>query len=82
MRASVLRVWRLNGDVIAGVDPWDVVDEAWTSMAERNFQCEEPFLPFALRVAKNKAIAILRSAEARRGDAIGRPSRWRLRTPR
>lgn len=69
MRASVLRVWRMDRDVIAGVDPWDVVDEAWISMAERNFQCEGPFLPFALRVAKNKAIDILRSAEARRGDA-------------
>jgi DNA-directed RNA polymerase specialized sigma24 family protein len=69
MRAAVLRVWRKDQDVIAGIDPEDVVDEAWVSMAEKDFACEGPFFPFALRVAKNKAIDVLRSAEARRRDA-------------
>ena len=55
--------------MIAGIDPEDVVDEAWASMAEKNFECEGPFFPFALRVAKNKAIDVLKSAEARRRDA-------------
>lgn len=68
MRASVLGVWKRNHDVIAGIDPWDVVDEAWSSMAHNNFQCKGPFLPFALRVAKNKAIDALRRAEVKRGD--------------
>ena len=69
MRASVLRVWREDHDVIAGIDPEDVVDEAWVSMAEKNFACEGPFFPFAMRVAKNKAIDVLRRAEARRRAA-------------
>jgi RNA polymerase sigma factor (sigma-70 family) len=67
MRLTVLRVWR-SDQVIAGVDPWGVVDEAWGSMAERGFQSEGPFLPFALRVARNKAIDALNRAEARRRD--------------
>lgn len=67
MRMSVLRVWR-NDHVIAGVDPWSVVDEAWSSMAAGGFQSQGPFLPFALRVAKNKAIDALNRAEARRFD--------------
>lgn len=65
MRLSVLRVWR-SDHVIAGVDPWGVVDEAWTSMAQAGFRSEGPFLPFALRVARNKAIDALQRAEARR----------------
>jgi DNA-directed RNA polymerase specialized sigma24 family protein len=67
MRASVLHVWR--GDyVIAGRDPGDVVDEAWASMAEKGFRSAGPFLPFALRVARNKAIDARNRAEARRRD--------------
>ncbi|HEV3473172.1 MAG TPA: sigma factor, partial [Actinomycetota bacterium] len=50
------------------VDPWDVVDEAWISMAERNFESKGDFLPHALTVARNKAIDHLRRAEARRRD--------------
>lgn len=73
MRVSVLRVWR-KGDVIAGIDPWDSVDEAWASMAESNFQCKGPFVQFAIRVAKNKAMDALRRAEARRRcDSIDAP---------
>ncbi len=67
MRFSVLRVWR-SDHVIAGVDPWVVVDEAWSSMAESGFKSEGPFLPFALRVARNKALDALNRAEARRHD--------------
>jgi DNA-directed RNA polymerase specialized sigma24 family protein len=67
MRLSVLRVWR-SDHVIAGVDPWGVVDEAWSSMAENGFRSKGPFLPFALRVAQNKAIDALTRAEARRRD--------------
>lgn len=67
MRLSVLRIWRAD-HVIAGVDPWNVVDEAWTSMAESGFRSKGPFLPFALRVAQNKAIDALNRAEARRRD--------------
>lgn len=67
MRLSVLRVWR-SDHVIAGVDPWTVVDEAWGSMAEAGFRSQGPFLPFALRVARNKAIDALNRAEARRRD--------------
>jgi DNA-directed RNA polymerase specialized sigma24 family protein len=67
MRHSVLLVWR-SDQVIAGVDPWAVVDEAWTSMAESGFRSEGPFLPFALRVARNKAIDAINRAEARRRD--------------
>lgn len=65
MRLSVLRVWR-SDHVIAGMDPWVVVDEAWSSMAENAFRSEGPFLPFALRVARNKALDALNRAEARR----------------
>lgn len=53
--------------VIAGIDPWDAVDEAWASMAKNGFKCKGPFLPFALRVARNKAIDALKRAEVRRG---------------
>ena len=66
MRASVLRAWRANSEVIAGVDPWDIVDEAWISMAQDNFQSNGPFLPHALTVARNKAIDAQRRIEARR----------------
>lgn len=68
MRASVLRTWRANSDVIAGVDPWDVVDEAWASMAEQGFASKGEFLPHALTVARNKAIDHQRRVEARRRD--------------
>ena len=68
MRASVLNVWRTNQEVIAGMDPWDVVDEAWTSMARRRFESKGPFLPHALAVARNKAVDAQRRAEARRRD--------------
>lgn len=68
MRASVLGVWRRDHEVIAGTDPWDVIDEAWASMAKKDFACEGPFVQFALRVAKNKAVDALRRAEVRRAD--------------
>ena len=68
MRASVLRTWRASNEVIAGVDPWDVVDEAWASMAEQAFACKGDFLPHALAVARNKAIDHQRRVEARRRD--------------
>jgi len=67
MRISVLRVWG-SDRVIAGMDPWVVVDEAWASMAENSFHSEGPFLPFALRVARNKALDAKNRAEARRRD--------------
>src|SRR5688500_4324359 len=67
MRLSVLRVWRAD-QVIAGMDPWTVADEAGSSMAEGGFRSGGPFLPFALRVARNKAIDALNRAEARRRD--------------
>lgn len=67
MRVSVLRVWRTNHEVIAGIDPYDVVDEAWSSMAHQNFQSKGPFLPFAIAVARNKAFDAVRRAEAKRG---------------
>jgi DNA-directed RNA polymerase specialized sigma24 family protein len=67
MRLSVLRIWR-SDHVVAGMDPWSVVDEAWSSMAERGFRSAGPFLPFALRVAQNKALDALNRAEARRRD--------------
>jgi DNA-directed RNA polymerase specialized sigma24 family protein len=67
MRLCVLRVWR-SDHVIAGMDPWVVVDEAWSSMAEAGFRSEGPFLAFAMRVARNKATDALRRAEARRRD--------------
>jgi len=50
------------------MDPWVVVDEAWGSMAQGGFRSEGPFEPFALRVARNKAIDALNRAEARRRD--------------
>ena len=68
MRVSVLRTWRTNSEVIAGVDPWDIVDEAWISMAQDNFESKGPFLPHALTVARNKAIDAQRRAEAKRRD--------------
>ena len=68
MRVSVLKAWRANQDVIAGLDPWDVVDEAWISMAQKNFECKGPFVPHALTVARNKAIDALRRGEAKRRD--------------
>src|SRR5262245_33537099 len=67
MRLCVLRVWG-SDRVIAGMDPWVVVDEAWASMAEGGFRSEGPFLPFALRVARNKALDAKGRAEARRRD--------------
>jgi DNA-directed RNA polymerase specialized sigma24 family protein len=67
MRLSVLRIWRTD-QVIAGVDPWSVVDEAWSSMAAGGFSSKGPFLPFALAVAHNKALDALNRAEARRRD--------------
>ncbi|MDQ3963687.1 MAG: hypothetical protein M3277_07230, partial [Actinomycetota bacterium] len=68
MRASVMRTWQANREVIAGVDPWDVVDEAWMSMAEQNFESKGDFLPHALTVARNKAIDHQGGAEARRRE--------------
>jgi RNA polymerase sigma factor (sigma-70 family) len=65
MRLSVLRIWR-SDRVIAGVDVWSIVDEAWSSMAEDGFRSSGPFLPYALRVAQNKAIDAIKRAEARR----------------
>lgn len=67
MRLSVLRIWRTD-QVIAGMDPWSVVDEAWSSMAAGGFRSKGPFLPFALAVAHNKAVDALNRAEARRRD--------------
>jgi DNA-directed RNA polymerase specialized sigma24 family protein len=67
MRMSVLKVWK-SDQVIAGLDPWNVVDEAWASMAESGFRSAGPFLPFALRVAHNKAVDAITRAEARRRD--------------
>ena len=66
MRVSVLSVWRANHEVIAGMDPLDVVDEAWTSMAHDKFRSKGPFLPHALVVARNKAIDAMRRAEVKR----------------
>src|SRR5262249_39149190 len=67
MRLCALRVWG-SDRVIAGMDPWVVVDEAWASMAENGFRSEGPFLPFALRVTRNKALDAMNRAEARRRD--------------
>jgi DNA-directed RNA polymerase specialized sigma24 family protein len=67
MRLSVLRVWGTD-HVIAGMDPWVIVDEAWASMAANGFRSEGPFLPFSLRVARNKALDARKRAEARRRD--------------
>jgi len=66
MWASVQRVWRGDHEVVAGMDPWSVVDEAWASMAARQFRCSGPFPVFACRVARNKAIDALKRAEVRR----------------
>ncbi len=68
MRVSVLRTWRTNQEVIAGLDPWDIVDEAWISMAQNNFESKGPFLPHALTVARNKAVDAQRRVEAKRRD--------------
>jgi DNA-directed RNA polymerase specialized sigma24 family protein len=68
MRVSILSVWRARHEVIAGMDPWEVVDEAWASMAQNHFRSKGPFLPHALVVARNKAVDALRRVEARRGD--------------
>jgi DNA-directed RNA polymerase specialized sigma24 family protein len=66
MWASVQRVWRGDREVVAGTDPWSVVDEAWTSMAAQQFRSAGPFPVFACRVARNKAIDALKRAEVRR----------------
>jgi len=66
MRVSVLSVWRARHEVVAGIDPLDVVDEAWSSMAEDGFRSKGPFLPHALVVARNKAVDALRRGEAKR----------------
>lgn len=69
MRASVLNAWKGRNEVTAGVDAWEVVDEAWFSMAKSNFETKsEDFLPHALAVARNKAIDFLRRAETKRRD--------------
>src|SRR5262249_61802990 len=67
MRLCALRVWG-SDRVIAGMDPWVVVDEAWASMAENGFRSEGPFLPFVLRVTRYKALDAKNRAEARRRD--------------
>lgn len=66
MWASVQRVWRGDYEVVAGIDPWSVVDEAWSSMAAQGFKSSGPFPIFACRVARNKAIDALKRAEVRR----------------
>lgn len=66
MWASVQRVWRGDYEVVGGMDPWSVVDEAWSSMAAQNFRCSGPFPQFACRVARNKAIDALKRAEVRK----------------
>src|SRR4029453_9938764 len=68
MRASVLNVWRGRHQVIAGLDPWDIVDEAWSAMAQSNFSSKGPFVAHCVVVARNKAVDAMRRAEARRGD--------------
>ena len=68
MRVSVLSVWRARREVVAGIDPLDVVDEAWSSMAADSFRSKGPFLPHALVVARNKAVDALRRGEAKRRD--------------
>lgn len=74
MRISVLGVWKGHRQVMASVDPWDVVDEAWSSMVASNFKRKGPFLPYALRVAKNKAVDALRRAETKaRGPSLDEP---------
>ena len=54
--------------MIAGLDPWDVVDEAWGAMAENGFSSKGPFVPHAVVVARNKAVDVMRRVEAWRGD--------------
>ena len=66
MWASVQRVWRGDREVVAGMDPWSVVDEAWASMAAQDFKSGGPFPMFACRVARNKAIDALKRAEVKR----------------
>ena len=66
MWASVQRVWRGDYEVVAGIDPWSVVDEAWSSVAAQGFKSSGPFPVFACRVARNKAIDALKRAEVRR----------------
>lgn len=66
MWASVQRVWRGEREVVAGMDPWSVVDEAWASMAASGFKSNGPFPMFACRVARNKAVDALKRAEVRR----------------
>jgi DNA-directed RNA polymerase specialized sigma24 family protein len=66
MWASVQRIWRGEQEVVAGMDPWSVVDEAWSSMAAQGFKSGGPFPVFACRVARNKAIDALKRAEVRR----------------
>src|SRR5262245_24446038 len=68
MRASVLHVWRARHQVIAGLDPWDVVDESWSAMAQSDFEVRGPFAAHAVVVARNKAVDALRRVEVRRGD--------------
>src|SRR5262245_51915724 len=68
MRASVLHVWRARHQVIAGLDPWDIVDESWSAMAQSDFASKGPFAAHAVVVARNKAIDAMRRVEARRGD--------------
>jgi DNA-directed RNA polymerase specialized sigma24 family protein len=68
MRASVLNVWRGRHQVIAGLDPWDIVDEAWSAMAESNFSSKGPFVAHAVVVARNKAVDAMRRVETRRAD--------------
>ena len=78
MRASVLRVWGERGsrEVVAGTDPWDVVDEAWASMADSGFRCKGPFPPHACAVARNKGLDAVRRAELRIiGPSIDAPGR-------
>jgi DNA-directed RNA polymerase specialized sigma24 family protein len=49
--------------VIAGLDPWDIVDEAWSAMAEGNFSSKGPFVAHAVVVARNKAVDAMRRWE-------------------
>lgn len=66
MRGSVALRWRGRDEVVAGLDPWEVVDEAWASMAARGFSHEGPFVAHACTVARNKAIDAMKRAEVRR----------------
>jgi hypothetical protein len=42
--------------VIAGLDPWDIVDEAWSAIEEGNFSSKGPVVAHAVVVARNKAV--------------------------